>query len=245
VKNCIVPQDGASGLWPHAHRATLQGTPRSLAFPPCCPNCGQAATHKIAYAKVFRRSDGESPTAYIVSEAQVPFCDACIAQHRAQEQPPDWKSTLLTLFADAEIFGAIFPGLGALFLLNLALRDLWHARFTSMAIELGLGLFFAWIARLQAGVVRDRSAHLRVPPLSEVTQAFDFSDDVSGLFEPSRVMYTMRDARFAAAFAALNRDREWDANGPQAKIAGRKATLALWTFGALLLTFALWDWFYG
>ena len=246
MMKCIVPQDGASGLLPHAHRATLQGTPRALAFPRLCPNCGQAATHEIAYAKVFRRTDDDdSPTRYIVSSAQLPFCDDCIARHRAQEHKPDWKAMLLTLFSDAEIFGAIFPGLGALFLLNLALRGLWRGRFTAAAVELGLGLFFAWIARVQATVVLDRTAHLRVPPLSEVTEAFDFSDDVSSFFEPPRVMSTMRDARFAAAFGALNRDKAWHADGPQARVARRKANLAMWAFGALLLVFVLWDWFHG
>lgn len=130
---------------------------------------------------------------------------------------------LSTLFCDAEIFGAVFPGLGALFLPNLAFRDPWHGRFTATAIELGLGLFFGWIARLQTKVVLDRTAHLRVPPQSEVTQAFDFSDDVSDLFEPKRVMYAMRDARFAAAFGALNSDKAWHANGPQARAARRTA----------------------
>lgn len=245
MMNCVVPQDGASGLLPHAHRVTLQGAPRALAFPLLCPNCGRAATHEIAYSKVFRRTDEDSPTEYVVSSVQVPFCDECIARHRAQEQRPDWKAMLSTLFSDAEIFGAVFPGLGALFLLNLAFRDLWHGRFTATAIELGLGLFFGWIARLQTKVVLDRTAHLRVPPQSEVTQAFDFSDDVSDLFEPTRVVYTMRDARFAAAFGAINPDKAWHANGPQARAARRKANLALWAFGALLLLFAVWDLFHG
>jgi hypothetical protein len=237
---CIDPQDGASGLLPHPHRVTLQCRPHALAFPPLCPNCGRPATQKIAYAKVFRRANR-----FILSSAQVPFCDECCARHHAQEQPPDWRTTLLTLFSDADIFGAIFPGLGALFVLNLGLRDLWHGRFTATAVELGLGLFFGWIARGQAKAVLDRTAHQRVPPLSEVTEAFDFSDDVSDLLEPARVIYAMRDARFAAAFDALNRDKEWHTGGLEAGVTRRKASWAKWAIGALLLVAVLWDRLYG
>lgn len=245
MMECIVPQNGASGLLPHAHHATLQGAP---AFPSLCPNCGQSAAREITYSKVFRRSHDDhdnTPTEYIVSSARVPFCDDCIARHRAQEHKPDWKAMLLTLFSDAEIFGAIFPGLGALFVLNLALRALWHAKFTTMAVELGLAFLFGLIARGQAKLVLDRTAHRRVPPLTEVTEAFDFSDEFSSPFEQPRVEYAMRDARFAAAFNALNRDHEYHQNSPQAQRAQRKVNLTVWAFGVLLVVLALWDAFYG
>jgi hypothetical protein len=50
---------------------------------------------------------------------------------------------------------------------------------------------------------------LRVPAQTDVTRACDFSDDRSLPLEGERRVYALRDAAFAAALAAANRDRAW------------------------------------
>ncbi len=91
----IDPQDGPADLVPNPHRLTLRGSARDAAFPPMCPNCGGAADKAIACSKVFRRADEDS-VSYLVETVAVPFCDACIARHRAQEQRPSWFELLRT-----------------------------------------------------------------------------------------------------------------------------------------------------
>lgn len=76
--------------------------------------------------------------------------------------------------------------------------DLVHGRFLRALVELGVGAVFALIGWGQARAVREQTAHLRAPPLSTVTNAFDFSDDQAPLFESRRFECTMRDARFAS-----------------------------------------------
>src|SRR5258705_8194540 len=117
------PQGNASELAPHPHRFTLRGAASSLQFPPLCPNCGSAAADRLTYAKVFRHTDSDGPTRYVVSSIAVPFCDACIARHRAQEVKRTLTSDLVSAFATMDMLGAGFPARARLFLLFLSLRD--------------------------------------------------------------------------------------------------------------------------
>ena len=236
----IEAQDNASELEPHAWRFTLRGSPGAAAFPPLCPNCGSAAAHTIDYAKVFRHSDSDGPTRYTVSSVRVPFCDPCIAIHRAQEAKPSLVETVLSSFATMDMLGAVFPALGALFLAWLALGDLVHGRGTRFLVELGIGAVFALIAWAQGGAVWKETERFRVPPLSPVTKAFDFSDDTAPAFESARFVCTVRNERFADLFGALNRDRAWHPHSPAAIAERRRSKRLLWIFGAVLLVAALW-----
>lgn len=238
------PQDGASGLVPYAHRWTFSGLPGALQFPPLCPNCGQAAGQSLSYQKVFRRTDHDSPTRHVVRSVTVPFCGACIARHQAEDQAPTRLQNLLSSFSTAEMLGAVFPAIAAVFVAWLVLKDLAHGRWSSAGILLLVGLFFAGIAWFQRKHVWENTAHLRVPPQSSVTKAFDFSDDLSDVFESSRFTCTAHDATFAEAFAALNSERVWERSSPQAVAERRKANRAMWIFGAVLLLFALWSAFH-
>jgi hypothetical protein len=237
----IEPQDDASALRPHPNRLTLQGSVASAAFPPLCPNCGNAAANRIAVAKVFRQTDSDGPTRYTVVTADVPYCDPCIAAHRAQEEKPSLVETVLSAFSTMEMLGAVFPALGALFLAWLALGDLLHGRGTRFAIELAIGAAFALVAWLQGRAVWHETERFRVPPLSPVTEAFDFSDDAAPAFESARFVCTMRDPRFAAAFRALNAGQEWQAGSPRAVAERARSNRLLWIFGAAIAAFAIWQ----
>ncbi len=235
------PQDNASELAPHQHRYTLSGRLSSLQFPPLCPNCGSAAKKPLTYAKVFRQPDSDGPTRYVVTSIAVPFCDTCIARHRAQEEKRTMTSDLISSFATMDMLGAVFPALAALFLLYLALGDLFHARATRVLVELGIGAVFGLIAWAQSRAVWDQTQRFRVPPQSDVTIAFDFSDDTASAFESARFMCTVRHAAFADAFRVLNAGREYLPNSPQAQAERRRSNRMLWVFGALLAAFALWS----
>lgn len=235
------PQDNSSELAPHANRLTLRGLARDAVFPPLCPNCGGSATRRIDYAKVFRDATADGPTRYTVSTVAVPFCDACIARHRAQEPQQTPTSKLISSFATMEMLGAVFPALAALFLVYLALGDALHGRGTRFLVELGIAAVFALIAWGQGRAVWRDTERLRVPPQSDVTLAFDFSDDTASAFEAGRFVCTIRDTRFANAFRALNIDREWRANSPEALAERHRSRRYLWLFGGILAIFALWD----
>lgn len=242
MMQCIEPQDSASELAPHPHRLTLRGSPGGADFPPLCPHCGSAAANKIAYAKVFRHADSDGPTHYVVSSVAVPFCDPCIERHRAQEVKPSLTAHLLSGFATMDMLGAVFPAMGALFLVYLALGDALHGRGTRFLVELGIGAVFALIAWGQARVVWRQTERFRVPPQSDVTLAFDFSDDAAPVFEAARFVCTMRNDRFANAFRALNIEREWLARSPETLAERRRSNRLTWIVGTVLLVFAAWSW---
>ncbi|RZL88286.1 MAG: hypothetical protein EOP82_23930 [Variovorax sp.] len=154
---------------------------------------------------------------------------------------------VLSSFATGEMLGAVFPGLAAAFVVWLALKDLFHGQWLRAAVMLGVAFFFGLIAWSQRRHVWRDTEHLRVPPQSDITEAFDFSDDVAAVFEPPRFICTVRDARFAEAFAALNRERRWVAHSPAA-IAGRQqARRKTWLIGgiiaAIVLASIVLDWF--
>jgi hypothetical protein len=236
-------QYGASELAPHPHRYTLRGEPGGAIYPSLCPNCGKSASARIECAKVFRRaSDGESPNEFVVTSADVPFCDACIAIHRAQEQKRSAVDDLIILFRTGEIFGAIFPGLGAAFLAWIGLKDLFHGQWTRFAIEIGLAAFFGFIAKVQAQSVWQGTAHLRVAPQTTVSIAFDFSDDMAEPFEPPRFICTVRDDAFASEFAALNRINAWHPDSVHALADRKRAKRTTWIVLTVLVVVAVIGW---
>lgn len=237
----IEPQDNASELAPHAYRLMLRGRVDGAEFPPLCPSCGGAASQRLEITKVFRDTDSDGPTTYCLRSARVPFCDACIARHRAQEQPHSLLDTVLSGFASMDMLGAVFPALAALFLGYLALGDALHGRGTRFLVEIGIAAVFALIAWGQGRSVWEQTARFRVPPQSDVTRAFDFSDDTGSVFESARFTCTIRNDRFANAFRILNVDREWSAHSPQAVAERKRSKRLLWLFGAVLLVVALWD----
>lgn len=122
----------------------------------------------------------------------------------------------------------IIPALGgavvsAIFALQ-ALRGGSSAVFAAAAAAvfgaIGLaGLAAAW---------RD-TRRLAIPPPTSVSGAFDFSDDISNLFESPRRRYFFHNAAFAQAFAAVNQSRRWNPAGASATRARllRRALLVL------------------
>jgi hypothetical protein len=237
----IEPQEGISMLVPHPHRLTLRGSPADAKFPPLCPSCGGGATSRLECAKVFRRSEPDSGMQYIVKRISVPFCQGCIASHRAQAVQPSLMDTLTASFASMHMLGAVFPALAAAFLVHIAIGDALRGSGTRGLVELGLGAIAALIAWGQGFAVWKQSERLRVPPQTEVTKSFDYSDDTSEVFEPARFICTMRDGTFANAFRLLNIDREWLALSPAAVAERRRSNVLTWIIVAVVLVVVAWN----
>ncbi len=229
----IEPQESPADLAPNPHSITLRGRPAEASFPPRCPRCGKVASKSIGFSKVFLRSDGDSSN-YVIETVEVPFCDACIALHRRQEPRPSWFEQLRTGLGSMHIVGAIFPALAGLFLLHLAFGDLAHGPARRGGVELVIAAACAAIAWLQVRAVWQQTAHLRVLPQTEVTRAFDFSDDSSALFEGRRFVCTMRDEGFAQAFRLLNVQKEWKAQSPEAIAERRRSNWKTWALAAAI-----------
>jgi hypothetical protein len=233
------PQDGASGLAAHPHRFTLRGAPGTLAFPALCAHCGNPAPDKLPCSKVFRRVNSDAPNSHVVVSVAVPYCSACIAQHRSVTPPLTPLAKVLSSFSTGEMLGAVFPALAAAFLAYLGLKDLLRGDLIGAAILLAIGAAFGALARFQWRHVWEETEHLRVPPQSDVSRAFDFSDDMAPSFEPPRFVCTVRDARFAAAFEALNGQHAWVADSPAARADRRDANRQMWIIGAIVAAIAL------
>lgn len=235
-----MPQQRDSELAPHAHRMVLWGSPSTLDFPPLCPNCGKAAANRISYAKVFERSsDSDTPVSHVVIPVAVPFCDDCIAHHRAQTPITSLVQTIGSSFATGDMFAALGFGAAALFTLRHALGELLPLRASHFAMFAVLTLAFGLLAWFQGRQAWAKTQHLRVVPQTAVTRAFDFSDVAAAPFESDRFSCTMRDERFATALRDLNRRREFDPHSPEAAADRRAARREFWTVGFFVAAIAL------
>lgn len=223
----IEPQDGEAALAAHPHRFTLRGDPATLAMPPLCPNCGAAAAERFEVQKVFRRTSSDDPTRHVISSLRLPLCVACAARHRGIAVAPTALQRVLAGFSSFDMLGAVALSAAGLFVLNLVLRELLKGRVINGLLLGALAAVFFLIAWLHGRHVWDATAHRRVPPQGEVARAFDFSDDVSPMFEQPRFVCTVKDAAFATAFAHLNADRLYR---PESAAARQEQATAKWKF---------------
>ena len=191
-----------------SQRVALTGRPRAIAWPPLCPNCGNPTAERLRIEKVFRRKTRRRPWRYLIAALDVPFCAACAARHRQLVEPPrpldGWlavlKSPLLIPLAGACILGAIL--------------------FRPVIIEgssdpggrwVALGLYgFLALAAIASiiGAWRGNRPY-RVPRSTEISRAFDYSDNLGNVVTGERRVYAIRNPAFADAFTAANRDHLW------------------------------------
>ena len=158
-----------------------------------------------AFYRVARwgRGYNHSPT-YNTVVVEIPFCYACAELHRAEARKASrfrrWRSLIFSPVHIATIgFAIIF------FKMDLSWKDfqglgpkgLWVASTPVVALLLANWLAF-WYTRPD-----------RFEPRSDITNACDFSKNVSMEFGRQRHIYTMRNKAFADAFIELNRDRVW------------------------------------
>lgn len=221
---------------PHPHRVELTGPLRSLGFPNRCANCGAVTGERLPVRKVFARNAGQRRRTrsrryrgYRIDTVQVPYCGGCIAQDARERQSvaTRWRSRLGGLLLGS--FPALFPLGFAVFLLTTVGPQSGSGQASSFMGILAL-VFGGAGAALIAHAWWDTRRYM-IPRQTSVTLAFDFSPDVSDLLDHhQRRVYAMRDAAFAEAFAALNRDRVW-----QPDPAAERAEMRVWIVCAVLL----------
>jgi hypothetical protein len=213
-------QSDESQLAPHPHRIRLWGDgPEDLAFPPLCPNCGAAATTRLAYFKLFnsvKHAEDGRPQGYVRAVAKVPYCDECITLHHEEAPPPRTlvgmlmylsaasQPTLVVAFAG----GAIAAAVGAFALLPRSLPGAASLLLLSLLLVLA-----AFGAGRQA---REAREYLRAAPQGGITTAFDFGESTRPGGDSDRFLCTIRNKSFAQEFAKLNSKRILAQGGPPA-----------------------------
>lgn len=236
----------ADALIPHTHHMCLWGAPEAAQFPALCPNCGHPATARLMLAKGFVRSSGsDTPDHRAVLSVAVPFCNRCIARHRAELPATGALARLLSGFHSGEMLAAVAFAAAAAFTSWHALAELRHARLAPCAVFAALSVLFGLIARFEARRAWQDTEYFRVPAQTSVTRAFDFSDNEPAPFESPKYDCTMHDAGFAAAFRVLNQAREFRPGSPQAQADRQQANRQAWLIGlgmaAIALVFLLRD----
>jgi hypothetical protein len=207
LKRVSSAQTDENELAQHPHRIRFWGNdPGHLAFPPLCPNCGAAATASLAYSKVFHQEQAYFARGYVTTVVKVPYCDACIARHRAEVPPPRTLIDLLMhlraasepLWMVAFAVSAIAAGCGGILLLP---------RILPLAVSLLLlSLLLAAVAFGCYRSAQEGHEYLRASPQGGITTAFDFSDGAEMADESARFLCTIRNERFAQEFTKLNFD---------------------------------------
>lgn len=220
----------------------LTGAPRKLSFPQACASCGTPAGRRIPVEKVFERQRGSQPIRFRVVRVEVPFCTTCLGKHRDEAKHlPAGQRMLSALRSVMLIPAAAFAVTGVVLLVpfshQLGDRD-WGSALVYLALAVSAVLF-----AIGCGTVALRRSHRhRVAEPTSVTSAFDFTDDLSELFERERHSYNLRNARFAEAFVAVNATRVWDDQDRRrnTRAGGRRRSAVLFAGFAGSLVFVAW-----
>jgi hypothetical protein len=197
----------------HPYRIELAGRMGALDWPSICASCGADTGEQLTVRKVFVRPryyarGSRSYTRLIVRSAQIPYCGACAARHRALVPPRSLLGDLWRL-----LWPVLIPMIGSGYFFQLSLRialadtsGTVAARYL-FAVPALFGAIFVWCLV----IAWYSSRYSRVDKQTEVTRACDYSDDVSWLWERERHIYAMSNERFARAFADRNAHRMWTA----------------------------------
>jgi hypothetical protein len=215
VSRTFAPQYAATGLSPDAaYRIELAGPLRRLAWPGLCPSCGATASTRLPVTKVFardwylKRIDRDDVRLLSYQTIEMPLCEACASRHGALVERIGLARWIASYFATT----FIIPLLVAVFMLLLYVdptllgpaADLVAApkRATQTAVVAAFAAANAWL-------VWHQTRRWRLPPQTEVTLSFDFSDTLGEVFGREHRVYAMSNRRFAEAFTAANADRVW------------------------------------
>jgi hypothetical protein len=220
----------------------LWGVPGNLSFPDLCANCGNSAHHRLTYSKFFYRAYStnttRSPDSTLI---RVPFCDACIAKHRAESPGPSQLMNLLSrLLTLGQGLSTLGFGLAAVVSAYYSFIQ-FQRHHTTYFVSLGvLALFSAVMSKGMFGLMRDGTELIRAEKQSGMTLAFDFSDRIASPFESVRFDCTMRDEKFAKAFRELNQAIEYIPGNPVAIADQRNARKKFWRIAFVVAVIAIY-----
>jgi hypothetical protein len=205
----------------------LTGSPEKLAYPAVCARCGSPAGRRIRVEKVFSRSDGDLRTAYAVLRTDVPFCLSCTSKHRSEATGQPFGERVVSLFRSVLLVPALGFAVAALWSLLQAIDRLGGGE--SALRFAGLFAGFALLTLVCTRAALRRTHRYRVAEPSSVTSAFDFTDDLSEMFERERHDYRLANPVFGDAFVAVNASRVWHSDSGRARAGdrGRSAVLLL------------------
>ena len=190
---------------PPSHLVALIGSHRRVAWPPLCPACGAPAATHINVAKIFGRRSQYGGHAYyrFIVRMRVPFCQSCADRHQQLVTPV--RSVIGSFFRTPAVLSFIGAVAVAAILSMIFLQG-------GEGISPGVRLYALGGIVLLVGIgtfITAREARfLRVSPLTEITRACDFSDNVGFPFGRRR-FYAIRNPAVADAFTRANQDRLW------------------------------------
>jgi hypothetical protein len=190
---------------PPSQLVALIGSHRRVRWPPLCPACGATASTHVNVVKIFGRRARYGSHAYyrFIVRMRIPFCRSCA--DRQQQLVPAVPSIAGSFFRTPAVLSIIGAVAVAAILSKIFLQggeavglDARLYALGGIVLLVGFGIFIA--AR--------EARFLRVPPLTEITRACDFSDNVGFPFGRRR-FYAIRNRAFADAFTQANQDRLW------------------------------------
>ena len=190
----------------------LRGSPNEVSWPGTCASCGDSAAEQITVKKAFRprprRRGGNSGSfmrPYRIASAPVPFCGKCATEHRATVRRPSTAKKLMSFF----LTPLVIPVVGSAWVASKVYPSMNGVTGTGALI--GWGLFALMAANMVwcTFLMWQTSRASRLDPLTDITRACDFSEDVSEFYEKERRIYSIKNKTFAESFAALNQDRVW------------------------------------
>lgn len=216
------------------HRVALIGPAETLSWPSLCPNCGQMASGRINIQKVFRRKTRRTPWRYSVTAIEVPFCGGCVARHQTLVEPPRAFDGWLAVFKSP----LLIPLVGPCVMGALIFRPVVEMMNEPNGRWVALGLFAFLAAAAVSSVVGAWRANrpYRVPRSTEVTRAFDYSDNLGSVITGTRRVFAIRSSGFAEALTAANRDRLWT---DEIRQRDRRRT-TIFSVGVLLAVVVVW-----
>jgi hypothetical protein len=201
-------QDYYEELPEGAHHVELKGSPHRLIWPSICPNCGAAASERVKVRKVFSRdprvsSDSSLGVTYVIRSAVIPLCAECARRHRESLRETTFREAILMVLRNPAMFAAA----AAIAFVAFILRSPVTAGRVPKPAELAISGVLLMIAFVAFARVWWETRTDRVPPLTEIARACDWSDNLGNLVNGERHVYGIRNAAFAKAFAEVNADR--------------------------------------
>ena len=190
---------------PPSQLVALIGSHRRVAWPQLCPACGALASTHIDVAKIFGRRSRYGGYSYyrLIVRMRIPFCRSCADRHEQLVKPV--PSVIGSFFRTPALLSFIGAAAVAAILSMIFLQGGEHVSpgirlyaLGGILLLVGMGIF----------ITAREARFLRVPPLTEITRACDFSDNV-GFPLGRRRFYAIRNAAFADAFTKANHDRLW------------------------------------
>ena len=227
---------------PDANLILLQTANDHLHFPPLCPNCEKPAASKLKIERVFllyvyKSDDSPNETVPVINTLEVPFCNECQQQQRAQQVRPGPWTPLKRIVSESEGFaGMVVIAISFLFL-SAALKSFTLTPLLLAFLPLSVGYFLL-------RPVWKKSKHMSLPKPTAVDLAFDFTPCLSLEFEPAWRAFQFRSQSYAEAFRQANSHQLWNPLSSAAKSAAKKrnqvSSKSAWIIGSILLACVLY-----